>query len=125
MVAVVGGVAVMVAVGLTFTFVLAPLTLSFLSMYWIAVYASVIFVGAALGKTIFGCFGKAGDSTILNMLVGTIVLSIVCSVPYIGWLIWFLAAAVGLGALLLWLRTRNVPSPVPAPDVTVPESGEG
>ena len=124
LVAAVGGVAVMVALGLTFTFVLAPLTLSFLSIYSIAVYASVIFVGAALGKTILRWFGKAGDSTILNMLIGTIVICVVCSVPLVGWIIWFLAAAVGLGALLLWLRNLNIPSSARAqvPLVDVPPS---
>jgi 4-hydroxybenzoate polyprenyltransferase len=68
----------------------------------------VIFVGAALGKTIFRLFGKAGESAMLNMLIGTIVLSVVCGIPYVGQLIWFLAAAIGLGALLLWFRTRNM-----------------
>ena len=107
LVRIVGGVAVLIAVGLIFTFVLAPVMLSFLSLYAITVYASVIFAGAALGKTIFRLFGKAGESAMLNMLIGTIVLSVVCGIPYVGQLIWFLAAAIGLGALLLWFRTRN------------------
>ena len=126
LVGIVGGVAMLIAIGLTFTFVLAPVMLSFLSIYLIIVYASVIFVGAALGKSIFRLFGKGGDSTMLNMLTGTIVLSVVCSVPYVGRLIWLLAAATGLGALLLWLRTRNAPVQLPAqslPQPSPPASG--
>lgn len=107
LIAIIGGVCILIALVLTFTVILAPVMLSFLSTYWILVYAASVFAGAWLGQIILGWFGKRGESIVLNVLIGTIALGILFNIPWIGMLLWLVATFVGLGGTLLWLRNRG------------------
>lgn len=45
-------------------------------------------------------------------VLGLLILAVLMAIPYIGWLIGFLAALFGLGAVWLWLRRTSTPSEV-------------
>ncbi len=105
--AIIGLFAIITAFILTFTLILAPITLSFLSIYWIVVYSSFIVAGAAVGGAILR---RSGKSIMTEMLLGTAIVGIAVTIPFIGWIIWLAAAFLGLGAMAVYIRRLQTPS---------------
>lgn len=74
--------------------------------YFVAFLISRVIVALALGRFIVRqLLGDDRDSRIifLSLVLGTVVLSLVASLPYVGWLISALALFLGLGAILTLL----------------------
>ena len=78
-----------------------PLGLILLAMYLILVYISRIYVGLAIGRWLFGKFGRANTSLYLSLLVGLVILWILRAIPIIGGFIGFISILLGIGALLV------------------------
>jgi len=91
---------------LIFTVIGGPLSLIGFCLYLIAVYIARIFTGTLIGQKIFDYLSKKKMepqpkevNLIWPMIVGTLILSILTSIPYIGWVFGFLAIIWALGGL--------------------------
>ncbi|HBI17554.1 MAG TPA: hypothetical protein DDY52_05435 [Candidatus Moranbacteria bacterium] len=82
-----------------------PLALILLALWFIAIYFSEILVGISVGRYILKKDGKINKKSLyLCALVGIFVSWIVFSIPFIGWLLWFVAIWWGLGGVWLTLK---------------------
>jgi hypothetical protein len=78
-----------------------PLALISALMFGIAIYVAQIVAGLALGTLIFKIGNVKREVNIfLAFLAGMITLKLLMAVPYIGWLVSFVAILWGLGALI-------------------------
>ncbi|MBU4331720.1 hypothetical protein KKD19_05750 [Patescibacteria group bacterium] len=84
---------------LLFTIIGIPLSVIGLVMYGISLYLSKVFAGIALGLWILSK-SKKKDSLGLAMLLGLVALTIVCSIPFVGFLICLVAMWWGLGGII-------------------------
>ncbi len=104
----------------------------------VAVLFGWIAVGLLLGRAILKSFKVEDPNTLVEVLIGVAILTLLSRVPCIGWLLSLMAASLGLGAVILtrfgtssypWPRmdevavttTGNLPTPVE--DIT-PVRGE-
>jgi cytoskeletal protein CcmA (bactofilin family) len=79
-----------------------PIALITLFAYLILFYVSKIFVGIALGKKILTGFAKDKEAPLgWSLILGLIVLTVLTSIPFIGWLICFVVIFTGFGAAIL------------------------
>jgi cytoskeletal protein CcmA (bactofilin family) len=94
---------------LAITIIGAPLSLILLALWIIAIYVSKVAAGIFIGRALMEKYWNTkNDSLIWPMVPGIIILSLVCYIPFIGWIICFLAVLWSLGAMLMLLkRTRN------------------
>ncbi|MFQ6073371.1 MAG: hypothetical protein ACE5KT_11840, partial [Methanosarcinales archaeon] len=79
-----------------------PLGLIILALYIIAIYLAKIFVGLLLGQTILEKIKKPSTSLILPFVIGILLLTLLASIPYIGFLIILAYVILGLGALFIF-----------------------
>jgi len=91
---------------LIFTIIGGPLSLIGLCLYLIAVYIARIFTSTLIGQKILGYINKKKLETqpnegnlLWSMILGTFILYILISLPYIGWLIGLIAVIWALGGL--------------------------
>jgi len=93
--------------------------------YFTAIFISRVIVCIALGRfTVRLLFGDrpARYMTYVSLLIGTIMLALLSSLPYVGWLINALAAFFGLGAILTLIqRQLDIAREAPPPEPTHPE----
>lgn len=87
-------------------------------LYLATLYAGQIFTAAWLGDRILHGVRRGPGATVspyATLILGTIVLVVLVTVPFVGWLIRLVALAVGFGALwaAVWAtrRVRHQPSP--------------
>ena len=83
---------------------------AFLTMTGLATmfFVGKIFVGAGIGALIFGRVIPEKLGGILGRLfVGLALFAILCEVPYLGWIVYLLAAVLGAGAITLALRNGD------------------
>lgn len=79
-----------------------------LVLYVIAVYAAKIFVGAWLGEKILGA-GVGVGPAIGRLALGLLILRGLGMLPHVGFWIWLIVAAWGLGGIVLALHRRVTP----------------
>lgn len=84
-----------VILALMLTLIGIPLGFILLTMYLITLYLSRIYVALAIGRLIF----RRQVSPYLGLLVGLLILWVLKAIPFLGWLIGFIAVLLGLGAL--------------------------
>lgn len=91
---------------LIFTIIGGPLSLIGFCLYLIAVYIARIFTGTLIGQKIFEYIGKRKMepekkeiNLIWPMILGTFILFILTSLPYVGWLFGLFAVIWALGGL--------------------------
>ena len=91
------------------------------SVVW--VYITRIVISLMLGHLIFRIFGTQMVGRLWwPMIVGVLIFVLITAIPVLGWLLGFLAALFGLGALWIWARERLRQSrmaPVAAPTMEV------
>ena len=85
----------------TFTFSLALLSLV---LYIIAICLATIFTGYLLGYIIWKNFVKKEENPLLIGLVGITIISILTSIPTLGFIFSFLAIMIGMGIILQQFR---------------------
>ena len=93
---------------LLFTIIGIPLAFILGGLYIIALYLAKVFAGVTIGYWLLNYFGnrkklepaEGGVSLMWAMVLGVVVLVILISIPFVGWLIKFLAIWWALGALL-------------------------
>lgn len=76
-----------------------PLGLITLIAYLISLYVGPIFVGLAIGRSIFRGQHRPNGRLYLDLIVGLVILWLLCALPVIGGLIKFLSILLGLGSL--------------------------
>jgi hypothetical protein len=79
-------------------------------LYWIFLYLSRIYVGVWIGRKLLGSLKKSFATAFFWPLVlGTILISLISLIPFIGWLFRFLVLLLGLGAmwLALWKSVQE------------------
>ncbi|HID27667.1 MAG TPA: hypothetical protein EYP22_07615 [Methanosarcinales archaeon] len=81
-----------------------PLGLIILALYIIAIYLAKIFVGLLLGQTILEKIKKPSTSLIHPLVIGILLLTLLASIPYIGFLIILAYVILGLGALFILVK---------------------
>jgi len=90
------------AIILMITLLGLPLGLMSLAFYAVFLYLSQLFFSVFLGEKIIGAITKAENvSPYWSLLLGFSVISIISLVPFVGWLVKFIAGLFGLGALVL------------------------
>lgn len=91
--------------GLVFVFGLFAggwwLGLMLLAAYWIAIVLGVVVAAVFVGGKLLGMARRDAVHPTLAGLLGILVLLIVGAVPFVGWLVMFVAMLFGLGALVL------------------------
>jgi hypothetical protein len=96
------------AVVLLITIIGIPIGLSLLAVYGVLLYAAWILGALALGQWILGRAGRANPARFGSMILGILILAILGLIPFVGGVFKFVAALLGLGALLIsWWRDRT------------------
>lgn len=79
-----------------------PIAIISLFVYLILFYIAKIFVGIAFGEKILSGFKKGKEAPLgWSLIVGLIIISILTSIPYLGWIVYLAVVFVGFGAALL------------------------
>lgn len=86
---------------LLITLIGIPIALITLCAYFVLLYLSQIFVGIALGKKVLTGFAKDKQAPLgWSLILGLILLTVLTSIPFIGWLICFVVLFTGFGAAI-------------------------
>lgn len=86
---------------LLITIIGIPIAVITLFAYLILFYIAKIFVGIALGEKILTGFKKDKEAPIgWSLVIGLIIIYILASLPYIGWIVYLAVLFVGFGAAL-------------------------
>ncbi|MDD2681144.1 MAG: polymer-forming cytoskeletal protein [Patescibacteria group bacterium] len=97
----------LVAIILTFSIIGMPLAL-ILVIFWITLLClGKIIIAILVGKYLLDKFSKNKQNFTLALIVGVIILWSLCVIPYLGWLISFVASSFGLGAILIYFKKIN------------------
>jgi len=87
---------------LAITIIGLPLSLILLAFWIIALYVSKIITGIFLGRVLIEKYWAVKkESLIWPMIIGVIVTSLVCFIPFIGWLLGLIAALWAVGGMIL------------------------
>lgn len=92
------------------TLVGLPLSLMLFAAYLAAIYLAKIWVGAFLGRMLLKPATATKRDWLLGLLVGLLILTIIGFIPYLGGLIRFGVACLGLGALAWQLSRLSRPA---------------
>jgi anti-sigma factor RsiW len=99
------------AILLCITLVGIPIGIAVLLLWLICLYATQVFVGAAIGRILLG-HGEGFGPVLGRMALGLLILRVVWMVPILGGWVHFLVVIWGLGAVTLasWKRLRQRPA---------------
>ena len=110
---------------LVFSILMFPIT-SFATVAGsIIMYAGKIVLGYLIGSAILGRIRKPSALGAISLLTGLVILTIVFSIPYIGFVIYLLVSITGAGAIVLGVRhcrRQANGGPSSPPSVTPPPS---
>jgi cytoskeletal protein CcmA (bactofilin family) len=97
------------------TLVGIPVAIAGFAIYTFVFLAAKIFAGITIGLLLLGLLKKNGRISLgWALLVGMIILAISFKIPVLGWIAYFLAWAVGSGALMMRLfRKKVTTAPIP------------
>jgi len=105
---------IVTCLGIPLSFVLGIAFVAAIVLGWIAI--SVI-----VGERLLNAFKAKNIVPILSLIVGSVALWLITSLPILGALIWLFAATLAVGAVVLTrFGTRSYPSSVPASVVPAP-----
>lgn len=94
-----------IAVLTFFTFVVAPIGILALAVYFIMIYLSQGFAGVWLGHLIMEKGFKSQKSNVfVEALIGITILGLVSLIPYLGQIVGFLSLLLGLGLILCCIK---------------------
>jgi cytoskeletal protein CcmA (bactofilin family) len=99
-----------IAVIVCLTLVGLPVGITAILMYFVALYAAPIFVGAWLGREILGQAATKGQ-TLGQLALGLTIIHIAGYIPYLGALVQVIIVAWGFGALFLTATKRISAAP--------------
>lgn len=107
------GVAVLIAMPLLglialCTILLAPLGISILALWMIAIYLAQGFAGVWLGHLLVTHVLKSKGGFVVDALVGILILGVLSLVPFIGVATGFLGLVLGLGLIVQCLRHKPI-----------------
>jgi cytoskeletal protein CcmA (bactofilin family) len=94
-----------------------PLGVIALTLFLIALYLAKLPVALWLGQRLLRLVGLGVPSPYASLVLGLVLLYAVFALPCLGWLVWFTASLLGLGAMILAARSRlqaKSASPEPA-----------
>ncbi|MCS7088833.1 MAG: hypothetical protein NZL91_09075 [Thermoflexales bacterium] len=112
-----------VVVALAITLCLIPLALVLALAYAIAIVLGWVVSAHLLGERLVQAIGRGALPLVAQVALGALVLAVLGNTPVIGWLIGFLAASVGVGALILTrLGTQAYAPPSPPSALSVPDA---
>lgn len=85
------------------------LVLGLLVLFWLAIaFLAKLVVGYLLGRLVLGLFNaRAAASPVWAFLLGILLLALLLSIPYLGWIFNLLTTMFGLGALVVLLYNRT------------------
>lgn len=93
------------AAGITIaTLVALPIGVAAALLFGLALYAAKLPVAAWIGGQLLSRAGRADASPYAAMALGVTLLYLLFAVPYVGWLLWFGATWLGLGAMVVSSR---------------------
>ncbi len=81
-----------------------PFAALVLALYALLVYLAKAPVAVWIGRLIFRKLGRPETSPYKSLAIGILVLYVLFAIPYLGWLVWFAAAFMGLGAMVFGIR---------------------
>ena len=91
-----------VAAGITIaTLVALPVGVAAALLFGLALYAAKLPIAAWIGGQLLSRAGRPGASPYAAMALGVPLLYLLFAVPYVGWLFWFGATWLGLGAMIV------------------------
>lgn len=107
------GVAVLIAMPLLglialCTILLAPLGISILALWMIAIYLAQGFAGVWLGHLLVTHALKSKGGFVIDALVGILILGVLSLVPFVGVATGFLGLVLGLGLIMQCLRRKPI-----------------
>jgi hypothetical protein len=81
-----------------------------LAFYLVAIYLSMIWVGAYLGRMILKPTTETKGDWLLALLVGLLILTVIRYIPYLGGFVHFVVICLGLGAFAWQLYRASRPA---------------
>jgi len=95
-----------ISIILCFTIIGIPLAIILMAIWLIAMIVGKILVGILVGRSILSkLWPKKKDSLIWAMIIGIIIVKIVFSIPFVGWILALIAIWWGLGGI--WLQFKK------------------
>ncbi|MFH1235475.1 MAG: polymer-forming cytoskeletal protein [Parcubacteria group bacterium] len=94
----------LVAILLFLSIVGIPTGFILLTLYFMVMYGSRIVTGTMLGNLIITKFRKSESPPLWSMLLGTTLIVLASSLPYIGWIVSLISMLFGVGALVVKFR---------------------
>lgn len=73
----------------------------------LAILIATVPVKLLAGKIIYNKVLKKNAGEMVYYLVGAVVFAILYAIPFVGWLVSFIALIIGLGAIIAWLAIRS------------------
>lgn len=86
-----------------------PLAIVTMLAYLVLFYVSKLFVALALGEALLKLVSSSEEkSQALSLLIGLIILTVLFKLPWVGGIIYIVAAVLGMGGILItWNRSRK------------------
>jgi hypothetical protein len=92
---------------LMLTIIALPITLIVLVLWIISLFISKIISASALGNYIFKLINKEKINDNLKTSVGVLLICLLVSIPYIGWIFSLLSIVLGLGSIYYLIKNKN------------------
>jgi hypothetical protein len=92
------------AILLIFSIIGLPLALMIVILWLILLCLGKIIIAILIGKYLLDKFIKNEQSFTMALIIGVVILWLLCAIPYLGWIISFVASSFGLGVILIYLK---------------------
>lgn len=92
---------------LMLTVVALPIALIILVLWIISLFISKIISASALGNYFFKLINKEKINENIKISVGILLICLLTSIPYVGWIFSFMTIIIGLGSIYYLIKTKN------------------
>ncbi len=92
---------------LMLTLVALPIALIILVLWIISLFISKIISASALGNYFFKLINKEKINENIKISVGILLICLLTSIPYVGWIFSFMTIIIGLGSIYYLIKTKN------------------
>lgn len=92
---------------LVFTIIGIPLALIMIALWIILLCLGKIIIAILMGNYLLNKYIKNKQSYTTALIIGVIILWLLSAIPYVGWIISFVASSFGLGLILIYLKKYN------------------